>query len=37
MARRFRSAITGRFVRLLYALRHPRITVAETIQKRKKK
>lgn len=31
--KRFRSAITGRFVTLAYALKHPCITVAETVRK----
>ena len=34
MAFRFRSAVTGRFVRLWYALRHPRKTVRERVKRR---
>lgn len=34
MFRRFRSAITGRFVRLATAVRHPRTTVAELVRKK---
>lgn len=34
---RFRSAITGRFVRMAYALRHPRTTVAEAIRRLRKR
>lgn len=30
--RRARSAITGKFVTLLYALRHPRTTIVELVK-----
>lgn len=33
--KRFRSAITGRFVKLLEALKHPKTTIAETVKLRK--
>jgi len=33
MLYRVRSAVTGRFVTLLYALAHPRTTVVELIRK----
>lgn len=32
--KRARSAVTGRFVRLAYALRHPHRTVIETIKRK---
>jgi hypothetical protein len=34
--RRARSAITGRFVKLTTALRHPRLTIVETVRRRRK-
>ena len=33
MFKRARSAVTGRFVSLLYALRHPKTTVVEMVKK----
>lgn len=33
MTYRFRSAITGKFVSLWYALKHPRTTIRERVKK----
>lgn len=35
--KRARSAVTGRFVSLLYAARHPKRTVVETVETVKRK
>jgi hypothetical protein len=35
MAKRNRSAVTGKFVTKRYVKSHPRTTVAETVKKRK--
>ncbi len=35
MAKRNRSAVTGKFVTKRYGNSHPRTTVAETVKKRK--
>ena len=34
MAFRYRSAITGLFVSLFYAVRHPKTTIREKVRKR---
>lgn len=36
MAKRYRSAITGRFVKMAEALKHAATTVAETVKIKKK-
>ena len=36
MAKRYRSAITGQFVKKDYAIKHPKTTVSETIKERTK-
>jgi hypothetical protein len=33
--KRARSSVTGRFVSLFYAIRHPRLVVLEAIRKRR--
>lgn len=35
MAKRYRSAVTGQFVKKGYAIKHPKTTVSETIKKNK--
>jgi len=35
MAKRYRSAITGQFVKKDVAIKHPKTTVSETIKKKK--
>ena len=34
MAKRYRSAVSGQFVKKDYAVKHPKTTVAETIKKK---
>ncbi len=35
MAKRYRSAVTGKFVKKGYAIKNPKTTVSETIKKNK--
>lgn len=35
MAKRYRSAVSGQFVKKDYAVKHPKTTVSETIKKKK--
>ena len=35
MSKRYRSAVSGQFVKKGYALKHPKTTVSETVKKKK--